>query len=63
MANAKSDQQAPESALWPAASHSTQESEGPTWYFVSCLGVREPLGPRKEASGKDLNRWGKEGTF
>lgn len=37
--------------------HSTQESEGPTWYCVSCLGVRKPLDPRKETSGKDLNRW------
>lgn len=63
MASAKSDQQAPEGGLWPVTSHSTQESEGPTWYCVICLGVLEPLGPRKETSGKDLNRWGKEGTF
>lgn len=63
MASAKSDQQAPEGGLWPAASHSPQESEGLTWYCVSYLRLLEPLGPRKEASGKNLNRWGKEGTF
>lgn len=57
MISANSDQQAPEGGLWPVTSHGPQESKGLTWYSVSCLTVLEPLGLRKETSGKDLDRW------